>query len=220
MRRVALLLSVALVFAAAFSLHASAGASQSSRIIDRTLLCSTIGQAGVRKIVVSALSPAPGQKDPVTGERIQAAAGVWTGPPGMSSGGRRSYGGASLASVKTRVAEPDDSTLSINADACRPSGVRVPLSARGLTGGAAGPFGDSFECFTGTRVLVRVRVVFRSPARLRLDSRFIPRMRKAREAVREGALAVRTRAGKPLAFASAFDSGRARVFAASSCVPE
>lgn len=100
MRRGALLLSAAFVFAAAFSLHASAGAQQPARIIDRTLLCSTIGQAGVRKITVSALSPAPGQKDPVTGERIQPGAGVWTGPPGLSSGGRRSYGGASLASVK------------------------------------------------------------------------------------------------------------------------
>jgi hypothetical protein len=220
MSRGAVLIAVALTFAATFSLRPSAGGSQPSRIIDRTLLCSTIGQAGVRKVIVSALSPAPGQKDPVTDERIQAGAGVWTGPPGLSSGGRRSYGGASLASMKVRPTEAGDSTLSINADACRPSRVRVPLSARGLTGGAAGPFGDAFECFTGSRVLVRVRAVFHSAAVLRLDGRFIPRMRETREAVREAALAVRTRSGKPLAFASAFDSGKARVFAAASCVPE
>jgi hypothetical protein len=215
----AVLVGVALA-AAAFALQPSPGASQRSRIIDQTLLCSTIGQAGVRKIGVSALSPAPGQKDPVTEERIVASAGVRTGPPGISSGGRRSYGGAPLALLQVRTTEAGDSTLSINADACRPSGVRVPLSTRGLTGGAAGPFGDSYECVTGRWVLLRVRVVFRSPARLRLDGRFIPRMREAREAVREGALAVRTRAGKALAYASAFDSGRARVFAAPSCVPE
>jgi hypothetical protein len=152
MSRAALLLPVAVVSGAALSLDASAEAQQRSRIIDRTLLCSTIGQAGVRKIIVSAVSPAPGQKDPVTEERIQAGAGVWTGPPGLSSGSRRSYGGASLASVTTGVPDPDESTLSINADQCRASSVRVPLSARGLTGGAAGPFGDSFECFTGRSV--------------------------------------------------------------------
>jgi hypothetical protein len=220
MSRVAVLLPVAVVAGVALSLDASAEAQQRSRIIDRTLLCETIGQAGVRKIAVSAISPVPGQKDPVTEERIQAGAGVRTGPPGLSSGGRRSYGGAPLASVTTGVSDPDESTLSINADACRPSTVSVPLSARGLTGGAAGPFGDSFECFTGKWVLVRVRAVFRSPTVLRLDSRFIPRMREAREALRQGSVAVRTRAGKPLAFASALDSGKARVFAAPSCVPE
>jgi hypothetical protein len=220
MRRVALLLSVAVALAAVAALHPSAAAPQSGRVIDRTLLCTTIGQAGVRKLTVSALAPVRGQTDPASGEPQLAGARLHTGPPTSSSGGgRRAVGGTSLVDADAGAPVPENNwSFSLSRQQCRASRVHVPLSARGLMGGAADALGDSYECFPPRRVLVRVRAVFRSRTSLRLNS--VTGHLFTRMPVREVFLAVRTSSGKPLAYAAASESGKARVFAAPSCLPE
>lgn len=90
----------------------------------------------------------------------------------------------------------------------------MPLSPRGLGGGSANRFGENFECYPPKRVLIRVRAVFSSPT--------APKRRGAGLAssvtVKEGRLAVRTQTGKPLVYAEALESGRARLFVAGNCL--
>jgi hypothetical protein len=95
---------------------------------------------------------------------------------------------------------------------------RVPLSARGLPGGRADYFGDGFTCPAPRRVFVRVRGVFSKPASLRLDRATLQLTTDA--PVQQASFAVRIESGKPLAYASVNESGKARIFAAPSCVPD
>ncbi len=69
---------------------------------------------------------------------------------------------------------------------------------------------------------MRVRVVFRVPVTLRVQRRFGQQTltTTTATAAREAQLAVRTVAGKPLAYASASETGKARLFVAPSCVSD
>jgi hypothetical protein len=75
------------------------------------------------------------------------------------------------------------------------------------------PLGVRLDCTTPRQVLVRVRVVAHAaPTRYR-EQQF----EKTRASLQQGFFAVRTQAGKQLAFASVFDSGKARLAVASNC---
>jgi hypothetical protein len=111
------------------------------------------------------------------------------------------------------------------AKACKPAAKRrVPLSARGLSGGVAedetdpDADADQFECAAPQSVLVRLRGVFHRPTSLRLDR--ASRQLTTAEPVREASFAARTVSGKPLVFASASKSGKARIFTAPTCVTD
>jgi hypothetical protein len=74
------------------------------------------------------------------------------------------------------------------------------------------PLGDELECDVPRRVLLRIRAVLASRASLRgreFESVHVP--------VREAKLAVRTVSGKPLAFATVSESGKATLFTARGC---
>jgi len=107
-------------------------------------------------------------------------------------------------------------TLGVNLRACKRATSRVALSATGLFGGGASPFGEEFDCSTPRRFLVRVRAVLSSPASLRTRESFLA----TKVAVREARLAVRTLTGKPLVYAETFGSGKARLFTAGGCFRE
>jgi hypothetical protein len=107
-------------------------------------------------------------------------------------------------------------TVALNNRVCKPSSATVPLTTRGLQGGSSGALGDQFDCTSPQRVLVRLRAVARSVARYYPEQQFV----KTKATLRTGYIAVRTRAGKPLAFAAVFQSGRARIFTARNCVPD
>jgi hypothetical protein len=107
-------------------------------------------------------------------------------------------------------------TVALNNRVCKRSSARVPLTAKGLTGAPAGPLGEQFDCPAPRTVLVRIRAVARSATRYYLERQFI----KTKASLRTGYVAVRTRSGKPLAFAAVFESGKARLFTAPSCVPD
>lgn len=186
-------------------------AAAPARVIDRTLLCPVEVQAGVRKLNVYVQAAVAGQKD-LLGNKALAHAQLTTGS---------SIQGTVLVGSVAGAANPvlrSGSTLGINRRDCRASTVRIPLSSRGLVGGAASPFGDGFECFPGRRILIRVRASFGSPTSLRLDQRI--GILSTRALVREVQFRAVTETGRPLVFASLLASGKARVYTGTGCVAD
>lgn len=199
------------------------GAAQ-SRVIDRTLRCSSI--PGVEEVEARAHEGI--REDRSTWKQLPFAA-LHSG--GVLGTNERAYDN-SLAWIS--AGRPSDTTLlerlygswtfpahkfgtvALNRRLCTPARARVPLSARGLGGGRPGPFGEEYDCSTTRPVLVRLRAVLHSPARLFQDRHFL----KTRMPVKEAYLAVRTQAGKPLVFAAVFESGKARLLTAPRCVPD
>jgi hypothetical protein len=193
----------------------------SARVIDRTMLCPTLTSGGVREIELSAYS----------GFR---QGGRWHTLPfaRVATGGVRSVANSledSLAWVAAGKYDhnanltPSDGivltnatrfgTWALNRGMCRPARGSVPLSARGLRAVTPDPLGVRLDCTTPRQVLVRVRVVAHAaPTRYR-EQQF----EKTRASLQQGFFAVRTQAGKQLAFASVFDSGKARLAVASNC---
>jgi hypothetical protein len=183
-------------------------AAASARVIDRTLRCSIPVWAGVREITV--FSQAGVRESPSKWKSLAAAT--------INTRGSQ----VSLFQTAAGVPVPTewkglaifDTTLSIG-KACRATSASVPLSARGLDGGAVDPFGDTYKCSVAKTMLVHVRAVFRSSAFLRLDPRSGARF--TRTPVRTASLAVRTQSGRPVAFVTVLESGKARLFTSGSC---
>jgi hypothetical protein len=228
MGRLALISGVALLVATALAASGtSAPASPSaSRIIDRTFLCANASQFGVRKIAVGDVA---GFRD--AGKWTQlASAGIGNSGEQVTNlprGTTNANWGVGVAAGAGPIdndpnrpkAEAHLIIWSKMARLCKAvPGSRVPLSAHGLTGGAAGPLGDDFTCPAARRAYVRVRAVFRSPVTLQLDRS--TGYLKARGPMREAYVAARTESGKPLAFASVFESGKARLFTARGCATD
>jgi hypothetical protein len=173
---------------------ATTGPGSGARVIDRTLLCSIAMRGGIRKL------------------EIQASGATSTGIP--SFGAMTNWTpDASLVSASTEI-------LSLNPTRCTQAKARVPLAITRLEGGSADSSGREFECETPSRVLVRVRAVFRSPATLETVRPFGYPVLTASGEMKEAALAIRTQSGKPLGFAAVHESGKARLFAAASCVED
>lgn len=219
--------------ALAAALVSSTGAEQvSTRVVDRTSLCSVAVSNGVRRIRVEA------QRGFRDGGRRHWFARIGVdnepgGPPAKLpptpsgqipiSYENRGFG----ASAGLDLAYPDPSpplqpyraaVFVTPRRACTASRASVPLSPRGLEGFPADYFGDEVVCAAPAKVLVRIRAVFAQPAALRLDrARGELRTQKASGAIREAAVAVRTTSGRPLAYASASAAGTARLFTAPRC---
>jgi hypothetical protein len=165
-------------------------------VIDRTLVCETGITGGIHKvdlIASSAIRQGPQKHD----AEIQAV--TRTSP--------------------FRLAGIGEGYMDLSPK-CTRSTANVPLTSRGLIGGVASVFEDEYGCPTPQRVLLHVRAVFPSRAALRLGTPFPgePRRWYTIGEVDEGAFAVRTLRGKPIAYAS-FSSatGKARLFTARSC---
>ncbi len=97
---------------------------------------------------------------------------------------------------------------------CRRTTAKVPLSPAGLTGGAASPLGTEVECFTARRVLVRIRTDLLAKGSFRRGAVY----ETVHVPARGAQLAVRAPSGKPLVYADAVESGRARLFTAKGCI--
>lgn len=156
-----------------------------SKLIDRTLLCKTGVTGGIREIEVQA-------DPPIRALDRRAALKALTGA--YDTLGWTSEYGVQL-STQCKSAPP------------------IPLTSRGLTGGAS-TYAEQFDCTVGRNVLVRVRAVFGAPVKLKRVRGFL----EADGAVREGELAVRTQSGKPLAYGKFVASKRTRLFVAGNCV--
>jgi hypothetical protein len=170
------------------------GASLGTRVIDRTLLCSTGIQGGLRMVSIAASS--------ARGPDL-----IEYGPSfSVSSGFARSPGFASASTT----------SITLYPDRCTGSGALVSLKAGKLRGAEPGPFGRSFDCEAPRRVYLRVRAVFFEPAALVTNRDSDYRTLFAQGRISEAAVAVRTPSGNPLVFATMAGS-KARLFTGRSC---
>jgi hypothetical protein len=194
-----------------------------SQVFDRTLLCSTLSiGGGLYQFEVRAQK---GVRENRTTWKWLAFAGVrighiTRGPAQLEHS--LAWAAAGRASQRTNLEELDPAwpypakthgTVALNQESCRPSRTRVPLTAKGLSGGLADAFGDAYDCPAPRHVLMRVRATLYASAPIYRDGQFL----KTKANVRSAYIAIRTRAGKQLAFAAVFDSGKARLFTGPSC---
>jgi hypothetical protein len=185
-----------------------------SRVIDRTLRCTTSVQAGVRKLEVYAQSGV--RESPSTWKWLASA---YLGTPGTNVAGSDQWAIAGIRAGWPPPAEHPESFLPahlwIGSGRCRSVHRSVPLTRTGLTGSDASPFRDEVTCAPTPWILVRLHAVLRRPAALRLDR---PSGQwRATAPVRHAELAVRTSGGTPLAFVEVRESGASRIYTSRRC---
>lgn len=198
-----------LTMALAPSLGAGPGAT---RVVDRTLVCSTGFANGVRSITVTARS-AFGK-----GGKLDWLAQASVATPGALIPSKRNAYLPTLAGVTAGWPPPAPLTsggMGFSTRRCSGTRTHVPLSPSGLGGGAASQLGEDLKCVTPKKVLVRIRTTFAEPITPELDVK--SRWYGANARIEEGHLAVRTLTGKPLVYAEASDSGKARLFTQKRC---
>jgi hypothetical protein len=217
---------VAALVAGVSLVHSSGGAFQAPAVIDRTLLCSTLAVGGgLYQFEIRAQDGI--RQNGTTWKSLafaSARAGrITIGPSQLEDS--LAWIGAGRVSHTTNLEEYDvmspysaqtHGTLALNQKLCTRSRARVRLTAKGLEGGRAGRFGVEYDCESPRRVLVRVRATLRTRAPVYRDRHFV----KTKASLKSAYLAIRTRSGKPLAFAAVFESGKARLFTASSCLAD
>ena len=193
----------------ALPLRSPAGAG--ARVIDRTLLCTSIVSGGVHEIELSAHTGfrQDGRFQILPFARVAtggvgAAVNVLDDSLAWVAAGKYDHN-ANLTPSEGLVLTNATrfGTWALNRGACKPAQARVPLSAKGLRAVTPDALGVIYDCTSPVRVLVRVRVVAHAaPTRYR-EQQF----EKTKASLQQGLLAVRTQAGKPLAFATVSDSG-------------
>jgi hypothetical protein len=193
-----------------------------STIIDRTVVCATTPLGGVREVEVRSHAgirqgsswkqlPFAVVASGAVGSRVTALENslAWI-TAGRPSGTTTMDSGFNLSWPHT------SGTVAVSLRSCRASSARVPLSSNALQGGTVGVFGDAYDCSVPRRVLVRVRAVMQSTTRLHAELGLL----RTNTPVQEATMAARTESGKPLVYAQVLASGKARLFTASSCVPD
>jgi hypothetical protein len=208
-RRTVGLLATAALAAVALVVQPVGASTSVSKLVDRTVTCTTGIQGGARVIYLRAQAAfGEGQKLEWLAQATVSAAGQpvpsrpnyrptlagmtagWPAPPPLTSGGV-GFHGARCVATRSRVA----------------------LSSRGLVGGPASQLGDEYTCVGPRSMLVRIRAAFRSPVELKLRRGYY----SADGRVTRGQIAVATLAGKPLVYAEVAESGTARLFTSKGC---
>lgn len=213
----------ALALALAFLVQPAGGrAAATTSIIDRTMLCSTLAiGGGLYQFEVRAQE---GVRETRTAWKSLAFAAarsghITIGPARLENS--LAWAGAGQASQTTSLDHETrwpytvktHGTLALNQKLCSRSSARVRLTPKGLDGGPPGQLGTEYDCPAPRRVLVRLRATLRTSEPIYRDRHFV----KTRATLESAYLAIRTRSGKPLAFAAVFASGKARLFTAASC---
>jgi hypothetical protein len=191
--------------------HADA-AADATKVLDRTLRCTTGIQGGAPVIFASARA-AFGQEGKL--DWFAQASVVAAGQPVPSRPGFR----PTLAGLTAGWPPPRGFTsggMAFHNGRCAPTRTRIGFSRRGLTGGAAGYFGGEYTCRVPRTTLVRIRAVFREPVELRVtDGRAFS---SAEGRVARGQISIQALAKRPLVYADVVDAGRARLFTGRSCL--
>lgn len=212
-------LALALLLAA-IALPSALAEPGASRIVDRTLLCSTSQSGGIYEVEARSYSGTRESRTrwvrlpfavASTGETASAAEVLQNSLAWISAG--RPHSETLLGEYFVPAKAVLYGTFAVNRRICRTVSTRVPLARTGLTGGQAGQLGEIFDCDVPRRVLVRVRAVFESPTTLKGHDIFL----LTTTPVQEARLAVRTQSGKPLAYATVAASGRSTLHTGKGC---
>jgi hypothetical protein len=193
--------------------------------IERTLLCETAFTGGLRDVTVwshagtgrkGAQWKRPAYAAVTTG---QAASAFTLLDPSLAwiTAGRPARNATVVQDPYANATYPFRAwgTVSWNVRLCNESSARVSLDAKGLSGGASGPFDDAYDCPTPRRVLLRFRAAPSAAAKAgsyRQFLRYVAPFTKAQ-------LVVATDAGRKLAYAEVLASGKTHLLAAKSCSP-
>jgi hypothetical protein len=175
----------------------ASAAGSGARVIDRTLLCSTAVQGGIRMVSIDA-SSASGPDLIQQGPSFSVSSG-FARPPGFASASKTSF--------------------TFFPDRCTGSGALVSLKAGKLRSAPPGPLGRSFDCEAPRRVYLRLRAVFFEPAALVESRESGYRTAFAQGQISEAAVAIRAPSGKPLLFAT-LSGPNARLFTARHCIED
>jgi hypothetical protein len=194
-------------------------------VIDRTYSCASGFVGGLRQVEARAHSGSrvrsEWRKLPYA---VIASGGLArsdvVGPPQNSvawiAAGKPSLG-TTLDDERSSFNARVGGTIGVNRDLCSPVSARLPLTRRGLVGGAVGNRSATFDCEVPRRMLVRVRAVVDGGTALREYGRVF-RTTSAPASV--AVLSIATPAGRAVAYADVFDSGKARLFTARACTPD
>ena len=166
---------------------ASAASQPASRIVDRTVLCKTWGS---------------GYPDPL---RTLAVVGV----PNQAQATNGPQGSPRFVVAQIALGVNGQDQVIISRIACTGTSSPVKLSAQGLRNGAT-EFGNKWKCPVPAAVVIRIRATFASPVMLEPapDASYLA---IAKGRISNGLLAVTTKDGTPIAFASVAKSGKASI---------
>jgi hypothetical protein len=208
----ALTVGAALLVAGLLTAGGAAGREAApSRIIDRSLVCDVTERAGVRVLELAAQSGGFQEQHPVRLEKLRTA------PASVSLSTGFGFASEKTELVSAAAGQGDAGSVSIGRS-CTSVTRKLPLTSRGLKGGAASRMEARYECVTPARIVVRVRAVFGAPRSLRRDPR--SGSLSAEGTVKASYVAARTLRGRPLIFASMQQSGKTRLFMMASCVKD
>ena len=196
-------------------------------VIDRTYSCETTQLGGIYELKSRAHAGIRSGSGWSKLPYAVAGSGGWAGPNfGLHNapGNTLAWISAGTPSTATTVDLDSQSfpvleggTLGVNDEQCTPSKATVPLTSAGLDGGALRREGVFVDCPAPRRLLIRFRATVQGSTALRDRARiFLATNAPAREAK----LAVRTPAGKPVAYAEVSQSGHAKLFTGNGCAPE
>jgi hypothetical protein len=205
--------------AAALLGGSAARAEPHAIVLDRTFTCAISPRGGLYIIDARAHS----------GTRLQgkwaklAYAGLRSGNFGLATGNMLAWVTSGKPTAATTVEQDFEAfdvnvfgTVGVRRDACRAAAAPIPLTPAGLRGGPAGALGVEYECPASRQVIVRFRTVLAATGRLKQGDDFLT----AHVPVLEAKLAVRTVAGKPLAYGEVIASGKARLLTARGCTAQ
>ena len=166
---------------------ASAAPQPATRIVDRTMLCKTSGS---------------GYPDPL---RTMAVVGV----PNQAQATNGPQGSPRFVVAQIALGVNGQDQVVVSRTACAPTTKRVQLSAKGLRGG----FGNKWKCPVPASVLIRVRAAFARPVTLEPapDASYLL---IATGRISSGSLAITTKDGTPIVFASVDKGGEGGIFIA------